>query len=310
MKSPRKNIEPDLQVRKLFNTPLHDISICVGPGGMYYLTGTIKPFGKYNKGIRLWASGDLKKWTSMGMIWRYGSSTWHKKYIETKMPLWAPEIHYLKDTFWLTYSMPGWDGARNSGCGLLRSTTGKPEGPYEDVQPGERLGDEIDASLFQDDDGTVYFLWHSGKIAPLKPDMSGLASSHQWLRTAVSDENPAHHTGLCAKIFGERSFDHVGYEGMFLFKVNGIYYLSCAEQFDGRYSCAIATSENLFGPYSERYEAIPHAGHNMFFHDMSGQWWSTYFGSDATAPWREKPGIIPVEFGTDGKIQIKNQQGA
>ena len=57
-------------------------------------------------------------------------------------------------TFWLTYSLPGWDGTgKTSGCGLLKSTTGKPEGPYEDMQPGERMGDEIDASLFQDDDG-------------------------------------------------------------------------------------------------------------------------------------------------------------
>ena len=31
------------------------------------------------------------------------------------------------------------------------------------------LGDEIDASLFEDDDGAVYFLWHSGKIARMKP---------------------------------------------------------------------------------------------------------------------------------------------
>jgi hypothetical protein len=67
---------------------------------------------------------------------------------------------------WFTYSLPGWDGsARTSGCGLLKSTSGKPEGPYVDVQPNERIGDEIDASLFEDEDGTVYFLWHSGKIA-------------------------------------------------------------------------------------------------------------------------------------------------
>jgi hypothetical protein len=36
-------------------------------------------------------------------------------------------------TFWLTYSMPGErveDHFENSGSGLLRSTTGKPEGPY------------------------------------------------------------------------------------------------------------------------------------------------------------------------------------
>ena len=147
---------------------------------------------------------------------------------EAKKPLWAPEIHYIKGTFWLTYSMPGWDGtAKTSGSGLLKSTTGKPEGPYDDVQPDERLGDEIDASLFEDDDGAVYFLWHCGKIARMKPDMSGLAEPYRWLKTTDADPNPKHHSELCAGIFGKDSFDHVGYEGMFLFKAGGRYYLCC-----------------------------------------------------------------------------------
>ena len=73
------------------------------------------------------------------------------------------------------------------------------------------MGDEIDASLFEDDDGTVYYLWHSGKIARMKPDMSGLAEPYHWLKTTTSDSNPRHHSGLCAEIFGPNSFNHVGY---------------------------------------------------------------------------------------------------
>jgi len=184
----------------------------------------------------------------------------------------------------------------------LRSTTGKPEGPYADVQPAERMGDEIDASLFEDDDGAVYFLWHSGKIARLKPDLSGLAEPYHWLKTTASDPNPKHHSGLCAGIFGRDSFDHVGYEGMFLFKREGRYYLSCAENFDGRYSCTVATATNIDGPYGARYEAIPHGGHNVFFQDKQGRWWSTYFGSDDTAPWRERPGVLPITFDAKGRV--------
>jgi beta-xylosidase len=93
--------------------------------------------------------------------------------------------------YWLTYSVPGWDGtAKTSGCGLLKSTSAKPEGPDQDMQPTERLGDEIDASLFQNDDGKVYYLWHSGKIARLKSDMSGLAETYHWLRITRSDPDP------------------------------------------------------------------------------------------------------------------------
>jgi hypothetical protein len=291
-------------LRKLMDTPLRDTSICRGPDGTWHMTGTVEPFWAFNQGIKVWSSKDLTNWTALGFVWKYGGSPWHKLYFEKKKPLWAPEIHFLKGTFWLTYSLPGWDGTgKTSGCGLLKSTTGKAEGPYQDMHPDERLGDEIDASLFQEDDGTVYFLWHSGKIARLKPDLSGLAEPYRWLKTTASDPDPKHHSGLCAGIFGKDSFDHVGYEGMFVFKADGRYHLSCAENFEGRYSSTIATATNLFGPYGPRYEALPHAGHNTFFQDAQGRWWSTYFGSDSKAPWQERPGVLPIEFGPEGRIR-------
>jgi len=294
---------PPLPVRKLMDTPLRDTSICLGPDGQYYLTGTVEPFWGFNEGIKLWRSPDLTNWMGLGFVWKYGASPWHQKYLQAKKPLWAPEVHYLKGTFWLTYSMPGWDHtAKTSGSGLLRSTTGKPEGPYADVQPAERMGDEIDASLFEDDDGAVYFLWHSGKIARMKTDLTGLAEPYHWLKTTTTDPNPNHHSGLCAGIFGKDSFDHVGYEGMFLFKREGRYYLACSENFDGRYSCAISTSTNIYGPYGARYEAVPHGGHNVFFQDKDGRWWSSYFGSDGTAPWQERPGILAITFDATGRL--------
>ena len=249
-----------LPLRQLMSTPLRDPSICRGPDGTWYLTGTVPPFWSYNEGIKVWRSKDFTNWVPLGFVWKYGRSPWHAKYLEAKKPLWAPEIHFLRKTFWLTYSLPGWDGTgRTSGCGLLKSTTGRAEGPYADVQPGERLGGEIDASR--------------------------------------------HHSGLCAGIFGTNSFDHVGFEGMFVFKANGRYYLDCSDECNGRYSCFIATATNLYGPYGERYEAIPHGGHNMFFCDEKGHWWSTFFGSDAGAPWRERPGLLPVVFDSQGKVR-------
>jgi xylan 1,4-beta-xylosidase len=295
-------VNPPAGLRELFDTPLRDPSICRGPSGDYYLTGTSEPFWTLNNenGVRLWKSKDLKSWKPLGTVWRYGASPWHAKYIKARKPIWAPEVHYMKGTFWLTYSLPGWDGTgKTSGCGLLKSTTGKPEGPYRDVQPGQRLGDEIDASLFEDDDGTVYFLWHSGKIARMKPDMTGLAEPYRWLRTRTADPSPQHHSDLCAGIFGRGSFDHVGYEGMFLFKRNGLYYLCCSEQFDGRYSCMVATASKIYGPYGPRYEAIPYGGHNTFFQDRQGKWWSTYFGP----PHDERPAILRIAFGEDSRLQ-------
>lgn len=301
---------PVTGLRKLSDMPLRDTSICRGPDGLWYMTGTVPPFWGYNEGIKVWKSKDMVAWQPLGMVWRYGASPWHKKFLDAKKPLWAPEIHYVKGTFWLTYSMPGWDGtAKTSGSGLLKSTSGKAEGPYVDMHPDDRLGDEIDASIFEDDDGKVYFVWHSGKIALMKDDMSGFAEPYHRIRTSEADPDPHHHSGLCAGIFGVGSFDHVGYEGAFLFKRRGTYYLACSEIFDGRYSCAIATAKHIYGPYGPRYEAIPHGGHNTFFQDERGDWWSTYFGSDDGAPWQEQPGVVPVRFDRAGRLGIGARRG-
>lgn len=272
-------------LRKLFDSPLRDTSICVGPDRTYYLTGTTghPTWWTVNEGIRVWKSADLTNWQPLGLVWSFEKDvTWQKLAKgNSKRAIWAPEIHYLKGTFWLSYCV------NTGGTGLLKSTSGKAEGPYVDVKPDSPLTAEIDASLFQDDDGKVYFIYQDGKIARLKDDMSGLAEEPRLLQPA--------------------NFKHVGFEGAFITKVNGRYQLVCAEfnPRDGNnaYDCMVASSNTIYGPYGERYLALPHAGHNMLFKDLQGQWWSTFFGSDPKAPWTERPGILPITFGADGRLR-------
>lgn len=288
----------DQAFRLLFDGYLRDPSICLGPDGTYYLTGT----SEGQNSIRIWKSKDLANWEKLDFEWHYGESPWHRPYKEKGCPLWAPEIHYKKGTFWLTYSMPTYTGEfKDSGSGLLKSTTGKPEGPYADVSPNERLGDEIDASLFEDDDGTVYFVWHCGKIRKMKPDLSGPAEPMRKLKLSVDDPEPTHHSSLCPKIHGTNSFNHIGYEGVFLFKIKGTYMLMASDHYEGKYTAWIATSKSLDGPYSARYPAIPNGGHNMVFQDTKGQWWSTLFNG----PVNEKPAILPITINDRGQIDLR-----
>ena len=265
------------RLRPLFDYPLRDTSVCLGPDGTYYLTGTTghPTWWKTNQGIRMWKSNDMKTWEPMGLVWSFENDmTWQKKQGENQA-IWAPEIHYFADTFWLAYCV------NYGGTGILKSSTGKPEGPYVDIKPDGPLADEIDASLFRDDDGKVYFVYQNGKIARMKDDMSGLAQEPKFL-------NPA-------------NAGHVGFEGAFIFKTNSHYYLSCADFIDGCYHCYVASSKYLYGPYADRYLAVPHGGHNMFFKDAKGQWWSTFFGNDGDAPFKERPGLLRIEFGDDGE---------
>jgi xylan 1,4-beta-xylosidase len=129
-----------------------------------------------------------------------------------------------------------------------------------------------------------------GKIARLSDDLTALAEAPHLLRPANAP--------------------HVGFEGANLVKIAGRYVLICAEfnrNADGRttYDCMAASSSALGGPYGERYLAVPHGGHNLFFQDRDGHWWSTFFGNDPTAPFVERPALLRIEVGPDGKVRPK-----
>jgi xylan 1,4-beta-xylosidase len=269
----------------LFDFQVRDTSICLGGDGMYYLTGTTghPTWWHTNEGIRVWKSADLKTWEPLGFVWKIDQGTWQKVKHGEECALWAPEIHFIKGTYWLTFCM------NFGGTGLLKSTSGKPEGPYVDVHPQGPLTGEIDASLFVDDDGKIYWVFQNGKIARMKDDMTDLAEKPRMLKPSNADQ--------------------VGFEGAFLCKVNGKYLLVCAE-FNDRlgtrtYDCMIAVSDKIDGPYGPRYLAIPHGGHNMLFKDKQGQWWSTFFGSDPKAPFTERPAILKIDIDKDGRVQPK-----
>ena len=275
------------EISPAIDMPIRDTSVCLGGDGFYYLTGTTghPTWWTTNDGLRVWRSKDLQSWEPLGLVWNFeDDATWQKPFDSAgRRAIWAPEIHYLKSTYWIAYSMnyPG------GGTGLLKSTTGKPEGPYEDVHPDGPITSGIDASLFEDDDGQVYYVWQEGRIAKMNEAMTDL-------------EGPT-------MLLAPSNFQHVGFEGAFVFKANNQYHLVCAEFIghgdDQRYHCVVASSDNLLGPYGERYIAIPHGGHNMVFEDKDGNLRATFFGNDPGAPFRERAAILKVEFDESGKLR-------
>ena len=290
---------PDVHL--LFDTPVRDPSICVMPDGSYLLVGTTGPdWWRRNDGIPMWRSEDLRTWDDLGLVWTIDDDgTWHRAPEGESALLWAPEVHWIRGGLYLTYSMPVGPSGRT---GLLRNIGDDPTGPYVDVAD-EPLTDGIDASLFVDDDGSVYFVWQNGRIARMGDDLSGLAEEPRLLKPAD------HH--------------HVGFEGAFLTKLGGRYHLLCADftEPDGTpvdyvpgldlsdlyYSCWAASADTLDGPWSERYLAIPHGGHNMIFVEHDSRWWSTFFGNDSCASIRERPGLVGIALDDDGRITAIDQ---
>lgn len=174
--------------------------------------------------------------------------------------------------------MPGHGG------GILKSTSGKAEGPYvSPLRPDAPLVPNIDLMLFEDEDGKVYLAYGGGNVAQMKDDMTGLAEEPWPVQPANAP--------------------HVGFEGAFLFKANGRYYLAAAEFVNGDYHCYTASAEKLRGPYGDRHLTIPHGGHSSFFKDKAGDWWCTFFGNDPRAPFRERPAVMRIVYGSDGRIR-------
>jgi beta-xylosidase len=299
------NAPGDLPARKLFDYGTRDPHILKAPDGYYYMVATAeanslpKPltsssesdFWMHNDGIPLWRSKDLTHWETIGYIWTFEQdATWARTYTQREgkpaRAIWAPEIHYIQGTYWIPYSH-NWGGT-----GIRKSTSGKPEGPYVDIETDGPLTVDIDSSLFLDDDGQVYLLEAGYRIAKMKPDLSGLAEPLRNL-----DFIPAPPWG----------------EGINMQRRNGLYIWSNAgnTEFPWRgkpaktYDCFSATATNIYGPYTNRYRAIPYAWHNNLFQDPDGNWFSTLFHPSPGFDWDLQPGIVPIEINDQGLITMK-----
>ena len=290
----------------LVEVQIRDTIVCRGGDGNFYLTGsTGENIWAYNRGVELWKSPDLVQWTYMGLVWNLDKEgTWEKPWRDLHgkpcRAIWAPELHFLRNNYYICLSIAP------SGISILKSTTGKPEGPYVHAfSPEKPIVNGIDPTLFEDTDGSVYFTYSSAThIARLMDDLSGLAEDFHDIVLADPDHTPSHHAERCVG----RGMNDLGTEGAVLFKANGRFYLGAADSYEGRYSTCLAMSDNIYGPYHTRHEPVPCGGGTGFFQDHSGGWWSSYFGNDTQTPFREKPAIVKVEFALDGRIVVAANQ--
>jgi hypothetical protein len=288
----RDGIIPPL--RPIWELHLRDTIINQGGDGFYYMTGSSGDnIWDVTSGIELWRSKDLKTWDYVGLVWSFAKdATWEKnaRYV------WAPEIHYVRGNYYFAYCV---NGGQGGGTGILKSSTGKPEGPYVyALASGTRLGGGIDATLFEDDDGSVYFTsGGGGTIRKMLPDLSAV-------------DGPPHNVEFEKPADGSWTRNNIAQEGASLFKHNGIYYLGGAAFYQNRYSSVAAMSTNIYGPYKNWHEAVPCGGGGNYFKGPDGFWYCTYFGNDDQSPWREKPGLVRIDFEPDGRIKIADEQPA
>ncbi|MCX7012791.1 MAG: family 43 glycosylhydrolase, partial [Candidatus Sumerlaeota bacterium] len=259
---------------------IRDTCVTRGGDGAYYMTGTT---GNLDA-VHLWRSRDLQRFEYLAAGFTLDPSDpglWYNK--AKNRLLWAPEIHCLNGQYWIA-----WCVNQQLGMGLLKSRTGRPEGPYMPTYEGNRpfLAPRIDASLFVDDDGTPYFVWQGRYIRRLNREMSDFEGEPVELMTVDGEQ--------------------VGYEGIFLRKIGRWHVVIAAEwngggnREDGTYDMMYAVSKSLFGPYSRRRVGVPHGGHSALFQDSAGAWHLSFFGNDRTAPFRAMPGVVALDVRDTG----------
>ena len=183
--------------------------------------------------------------------------------------IWAPDIEYVDGKYYIYVTLRlNADGKRDNNVmrRQLVMVSDRPEGPYS--KPVCLEVDDIDPSLFVDDDGSRYMIIaKAAQAVPLTAD--GLAVAGP-AKTAWEGT-------------GERCS-----EGPHIMKKDGYYYAIVAEGGTGYgHGINVGRSKNFYGPYEcspynpvmrQKDPAAPiqRAGHGKLVQDQNGQWWCYY----------------------------------
>lgn len=150
--------------------------------------------------------------------------------------IWAPDINYINDQYYLFYSYSLW-GDSNPGIGV--ATSDQPEGPFTDqgklFQSTEiGVSNSIDP-FFIEENGVKYLFWGSFQ------GIFGVELTND--ATAIKGDK----------------FQIAGtfFEGTYIHNRNGYYYFfgssgSCCDGANSSYHVTVARSENLKGPYIDK----------------------------------------------------------
>lgn len=205
-------------------------------------------------GIPIWRSDDLLQWRRGGRVFAGGLPDWAKAAVPGARGLWAPDISFWRDQYWLYYSVSTF-GSQRSAIGLAINKTLDPadkEYRWEDAgmvlesAPGKTDFNAIDPALALDRDGQPYLFWGSYwtgiKAAKIDPETGKPLG-------AKMDVVP-----IAARAKG---VDPPAIEAPFVIHRDGFYYLFvswdfCCAGVNSTYKIVVGRSEAILGPYLDR----------------------------------------------------------
>ena len=285
-----------------------DPSICTNGEGDYFLvTSTFS----YYPGVPLFHSRDLVNWKQVGHVLDRPSQLVNLDRQHTSGGIFAPDIQYNPKN--RTYYMI----TTNVGAGNFVVKTQDPFGPWSDpILLPQVQG--IDPSLFFDDDGKAYIV-NNDDAPDGKPEYDG----HRTIRIVEYDvENDC--TIGERKIIVDKGVDPsrkpIWIEGPHLYKIEGKYYLMCAEGgTSDQHSEVIFRSDTPTEGYqpwnrnpiltqrhltADRPDPVTCAGHADLVRTPEGEWWGVFLGCRPLKAGFENLGretfLLPVRWSEDG----------
>jgi hypothetical protein len=232
----------------------------------------------------VFSTQDLINWTDHGRILSIDNVDWGMSFA------WACDAAYRNGKYYLVFCM------FEEATGLMRTglaISDAPQGPFKDIGyiKGIYLGQ--DPCLFIDDDNTPYLFWGAGKqcwAAELTDDLLVIRYS-----TVVD--------------LSDQLFEF--FEGPWVHKYNGKYYLSYPGLPDGKWpeEMYYAIADNPLGPYKYTGKYIPHfKGQSGTNHGSIIKWknkWIAFHHSSWLSNGQDQTRSIMadyLEYNNDGSI--------
>lgn len=256
-----------------------DPSICRAGDDYYLVNSTFA----YFPGLPIFHSKDLVNWKQIGHALDRPDQL-KLDGAGVSGGLYAPGITYHKGKFYIVCT-------NVSDIGNFVITADNPAGPWSNpVKLPNMPG--IDPSIFFDDDGKGYIIWHSDA-----PDNKPTYDGHRTIRLVRFDEKTLTVSGE-PKILVNGGTDITKkprwIEGPHLFKKDGWYYLMAAEGgTEINHSEVIFRSKNVDGPYipyennpilTQRYlednreNKVTSTGHADLVQLKDGRWYAVFLG--------------------------------
>jgi len=250
-------------------------------GDDYYL---VTSSFSYSPGVPIFHSTDLVNWKSLGHVLVTPTQLpLHKQ--QTSRGIYAPTIRYHDGTFYLITTLVDVRGN-------FIVTAKNPAGPWSEPILLPEIGG-IDPDLFFDDDGRVYIAHNDAPVG--EPLYTGHRAIWLWEFDLKTKKVIKESRRLLVNGGSDLAKKPVWIEAPHIYKINGWYYLLCAEGGTGLdHSEVVFRTKDLnqpFVPYADnpiltqrdlgnnRFNPITTAGHADLVQTKEGDWWAVFLAT-------------------------------